>query len=326
MGLLNVSGFNVDQLSLITTINDQLDPVNSCKLNFLGNRIVKLNLPQGGREVSLNDLAEMIVDMSDPEKLLLLNCEQRLAAIEMQGKIHLMYATELKGIAGILVRIRDVFCRFVYSTWWNRVHQTIEDDVWRIQEHDVSNFTMFSSYSEQRLQRILKKLPADGAWTDRKPGKLLGNVYIKISHFKDAVGRIQENRKLAEEMIKKSQKDRHVTNLCYQERFEEDPIKFLIDEIVGQGLVSSEKDPAKIFIMSQIPDFGITVTSKDYLLSYVRHESQDLDDHLEIMEDFNKSFEKEQGEAKLAQARELFAEKNFKEAFEVLRELFAILA
>lgn len=320
MGLLNIYSFNIDQNYLMTTINDQLDPINSLKLSFWGNRIVEVKLSQGVHEVSVDDLAEMIVGMSTSEKLLGLNCEQRLAAIELEGKIHSMYATELKGVAGIFVKIRDVFCRFVYSTWWNRVHQTIEKDVERIKGSGISHFTMCSPHSEQRMQRILRKLPADGTCRDQ-----FDNVYIKVPYFKGIIETIQKNRELAEEIIKKSGSDRHVTNLCYKEMFEEDSIKFLVDEIVKQGLLPSEKDSAKIFIMSQIPDFGVTVTSKDYLVSYVKHESQHLDDHVQIMKDFDTSFEREQGEERLAQARELFAAGEFKEAFEELRELFTIL-
>ncbi|MDP1608761.1 MAG: hypothetical protein Q8L98_05560 [Chlamydiales bacterium] len=322
INLLNFSAQLVD-------LNKMLSEARA-ENTYLEGRIVTFK----GSSISLDALVKKVTAVARENlETAHLTPAEMVAGLDITRKLKQFYRDTDKS-AGIIIKLCNWLREFPLFSSATRF--TLDEDKFR-----GFSATQFSLYLGSSWP--LHEHPAfDGKITDdvHAPQKPVKEEWIRALATGSASDNQQlvENLKLARSILVKYKNESpneaeepYVRGICSDVEFAQDPIKFLISEMIERGFSSDEGlescDFPRAFIIGQIPSFGEKASSKDYLRSIAEERFKEAPNKQEIMECFLGSLESKGVTDALARGLEQFEKGTlgmFKFADDLWREAFLI--
>ncbi|MBX9743801.1 MAG: hypothetical protein K2X08_01170, partial [Chlamydiales bacterium] len=266
--------------------------------------------------ISLDALVKKVIAVSRENlENILLAPATMVAGLEITRKLKQFYRDTDKS-AGIIIKLCNWLREF--SLFSTATRTALDEDKFR--GFSESQFSLYLGTSWP-----LHEHPAfDGEITDdmHAPQKRVKEEWIRALASGSAVAnaKLVENLKLARSILEEYKNEYpnqdegarlYVQGVCSDLEFAQDPVKFLISEMIERGFSTDDLGPndfLRAFIIGRIPNFGEKAGSKDYLRSIAEERFKDVSNKEEIMACFLKSLENENVTDALARGRKYFEE------------------
>lgn len=135
-----------------------------------------------------------------------------------------------------------------------------------------------------------------------------------------------DSRSLANEIAEKYPFE-HVSNICKNESFYNNPINHLIREMIDRDVGRArEDDGERANVISMIPDFIDKITSEKYLKEFSVEYFQNHPDSEKIQAVFDKNIENDEWKKQLTNGVEKYRDKKFYDAENEFRIALTIFA